>query len=441
MQILVFYVNTKLKKIFHSLLLLYLLSSCNHQNKKIVSEDFVDSLINHYSPSPLGIANEKEKQFWKSRIDPKLAGYVNESRYAGCLSINFHLYGDIDSLKKSDSVLEKINNDFNHKEASTNLALATHCVTEHRFMQADSFLQKAKELGLRPYESNASSFDIDFELGRFENAKISLKAIENPNDYGYCFRKSKMEHLNGMLDSSIHSMLLAASVAGDNNYLKDIALANAADLCIHSGDLQKANDLYMQCIRMNSDDFHSMIGLGWIALVHDGNDSLAKRIFQFVLSKNKLPDAFFKLTQASGNMHDTALLAKYARAFEEKATDNRYGRMYNKYLLQLYTSVLPKPAKAEMISKDELNNRATPQTYAWYAWALFCNNKKEEAYKIFEGHVSGKPLEGLELYWMGMMMDGLDKKYNAIEFFKAAYKNKYDLDPSYVKVIEKRLDL
>ena len=166
----------------------------------------------------------------------------------------------------------------------------------------------------------------------------------------------------------------------------------------------------------------------------------AKKIFEFVQSKNKLPDALFKLTQLAGAMHDTTAYLQYAKAFEQKATQKIYGRMYNKYLLQLYTGILQDPSQAEIMTKDELNNRATPQTYSWYAYALFANNKKEEAYKIFEKHVSGKPLEGPELYLMGMLMDGLDKKYNAIEFFKAAYKNKYDLDPSFVEHIEKRLD-
>jgi len=235
-------------------------------------------------------------------------------------------------------------------------------------------------------------------------------------------------------------MLKAAEFAESSAFLKGVALGNVADLYIHAGDLQQANDLYVQCIRSNSADFHSLLGLGWIALVHDNNDSLAKKIFEFVQSKNKLLDALFKLTQMAAAMNDSTTYLQYAKAFEQKATDTIYGRMYNKYLLQLYTGVLQNPRQAEIMAKDELNNRATPQTYSWYAYALFANNKKDEAYKIFEDHVSGKPLEGPELYLMGLLMDGLDKKYNAIEFFKAAYKNKYDLDPSVVKFIEKRLD-
>jgi hypothetical protein len=53
--------------------------------------------------------------------------------------------------------------------------------------------------------------------------------------------------------------------------------------------------------------------------------------------------------------------------------------------------------------------------------------------------VSGKPLEGLELYWMGKYMQAQDKDYNAKEFLKAAYKNRYDLSPGMVRELEKGL--
>jgi hypothetical protein len=114
--------------------------------------------------------------------------------------------------------------------------------------------------------------------------------------------------------------------------------------------------------------------------------------------------------------------------------------MYNKYVIEIYTGILNRPAKAEALAKDELNNRATPQTYAWYAYTLFKNNKKDEAYKVFEANVSGQPLEGLELYYMGKLMKGLDKGYDAGEFFKAADKNKYDLSPALAKDLAANLE-
>jgi hypothetical protein len=113
--------------------------------------------------------------------------------------------------------------------------------------------------------------------------------------------------------------------------------------------------------------------------------------------------------------------------------------MYNKYVLELYTGILNEPSKAEAMAARELLNRTTPQTYAWYVWALYNNNKTAEAEKVYQQHVSGKPLEGLELYWMGKYMQAQNKGYNAQQFFKAAYKNRYDLSPGMVRDLEKVL--
>ena len=369
-------------------------------------------------------------RFWQGRINPAVPGFLNESRYAAGLALHFRLLGDIDSLRRSDSILLKVSHDYNNKEASVLLALAAHCITEHRFRDADSFLLAAKRLGLKPYESLSASFDVDFELGRYGEARLELNSLRSANDYGYLFRASKVDHLNGSLDSAVVDMLRAAELVETNNYLKGVALSGAADLYVHAGDFPGASKNYMECIRTYGADLHSIMGLGWIALVHDHNDSLAEKIFRFVSSKTKLPDPLFKLAEIPKKGADSNLQLSAAKDFEQKATSVKYGRMYNKYLIQLYTGILHDPARAEAIAKDELTNRATPQTYAWYAWALFSNNKKDEAYKVFELHVSGQPLEGLELYYMGKLMMGLNKGYNAQEFFKAAYKTRYDLGPA-----------
>ncbi len=429
----------RLKPFIISILLLFLLSACIHEKKQIVSSEFIDSLVARYTEPAFASTNDSVMQFWKNRINPAIPGLVNETKYAGTLSLRFHLFGDIRDIKMADSVIRKVDTDFNHKEAAANLTLVGYSIMQHRFKQAEGFLEKARQAGLKKYDLLTASFDVDFERGRYNNAAYDLKQLHFPNDYGYFFRRSKMDHLNGLLDSSINAMMRAAAIEENNDYLRQLALAGAADLYIHAADMQKAADLYVQCVHINSADFHSIIGLGWIALVHDKNDSLAEKIFKFVLSKNKLPDALYKLAQVADERGDSLSQKKYAKEFEAQATDSVYGKMYNKYMIELYTGILNNPSRAEIMAEDELDNRATPQTYAWCVWSLFCNNKKQEAYTVYQQHVSGKPLEGLELYWMGKMMEGLKKGYNADAFFKAAYKNKYDLSPGIVKDLEKKL--
>lgn len=428
-----------MKQLITGIAILLLFASCKNENKAIVSVAFTDSLINNYSDSAVKNSLETDLQFWKNRIVPANPGLVNELKYAGCLVQRFHLTGDMQDLVTADSILLLADKAFNHKETSPNMALVRNSILQHRFKMADSLLRQAKNTGIKKYESATLSFDVAFELGYYQVAALELKQIANPTDYGYNFRRAKLAHYNGEMDTAIAAMHRAAEQAAGNISLMQAALSNEADLNLHNGNLQRANDLYVQSIRLGATNLHSIMALGWIALVHDKNDSLAEKIFRFVRSKTKAPDAVFKMAQLADARGDSAMQKKYACEFVAIATALVYGNMYNKYLLELYTGILNQPAKAEAMAARELLNRTTPQTYAWYVWALYSNNKTAEAEKIYQQHVSGKPLEGLELYWMGKYMQAQNKGYNAEQFFKAALKNRYDLSPSMVIYLQKSL--
>jgi tetratricopeptide (TPR) repeat protein len=192
-------------------------------------------------------------------------------------------------------------------------------------------------------------------------------------------------------------------------------------------------------LRDNSADIHSLMGLGWIALVHDRNDSLAEKIFQFAATKTKSPEPLFKLIAVAQQRQDTILEYRYAKQFETAVSDTRYGNMYNKYLIQLYTGVLNKTADAVTIAARELVNRNTAQTNAWYAWALYNNGQATAAMNVFNEKVSGKPLEGLELYWMGKLLKAVNRNSAATPYFYEAEKNKYDLYPVVTRDLEELL--
>lgn len=415
-----------------------ILASCNHDKKFIADPLYIDSLINSYSQPAVAI-NAADIEFWGRRIDTLHPGFTNELKYSSALASRFALSGDIQDLKSSDSILRIISRTFNYKETAPYTALVPRAISQHKFNEADTFLNKAKQIGIKPYDDGALSFDVNFELGRYLLATENLHKICSDRDYGYEFRLSKLEHYKGNLDSAIKAMLNAASLAGNNPALIAAALSNAGDLDLHAGRLEDAYKLYKNSIAIYSSDLHSIMGIGWIALVHDKNDTLAKKIFLFVSSKTKAPDPILKLSQTAELNNDSVSMKKYAQQFVDIARNPLYGTMNNKYLVELYTGILNDPAKAEAIAKSEIENRATPQTYAWYVWCLYCNNKKVDAYKIYQAQVSGQPLEGIELYWMGKFMKGLGKGYNANEFFKAAEKNKYDLSPSMMKDLENNL--
>ncbi len=420
--------------------MLFALASCKTENKPIVSAAFIDSLISHYSDTAIQNASAIEMQFWKNRIDPEKPGLVNEMKYASAFVDNFQLTGNIAHLLSADSILHAADKAFNHKEAGPKLALVRNSTLQHRFKEADSIFQIAKTIGIKNYESASMGFDVAFELGHYGLAEYELKKMADQTDYGYHFRKAKLAHYNGQLDTAIASMHRASELAGANIFLQQAALTNEGDLQLHNGNAQLAYELFTRSILLQSADLYAVAGLGRIALMHDKNDTLAEKIFRFVQSKTKAPDLLFKLAQVAEARGDAVQQKKWAYEFVSVVTAPAYGNMYNKYLLELYTGILDEPAKALIIAERELMNRATPQTYAWYVWALHCNNFAVAAEKIYKSQVSGKPLEGMELYWMGKYMQAQNKGYNAQQYFKAADKNRYDLSPSMIKDLEIMLE-
>ncbi|GAC1442379.1 MAG: hypothetical protein NVSMB63_10630 [Sediminibacterium sp.] len=415
-------------------------SSCKNNAKPVADTRFADSLIQHYQESGAEKLLKGDMLFWKNRLDTMPDSYTDQLQYTGDLIQRFHLYGAIDDLLQADSILHTLNSRTGEKEAGVLRMLSAVQVSRHRFKEAEAYVQKALAIGSEKYSSTLLYFDALLETGDYLMAQKALNAAAATNEYGYFFRLSKWKHLKGEYDSAVYYMLKAADWSGSSKNLRQSALSNAADLYMHEGELEKAQSLYVQNLRSNAADYHSLQGVGRIALLHDHDTAAAEKIFRFIGSKTQLPDVLYNMEWLAEQKNDSILQRKAALDFVTKAGDSIYGNMYNKYLIECYTGILASPQQAVFIAEKELNNRSTPQTYAWYVWCLHKANQDAKAMEVYQAHVSGKPLEALELYWMGKIMKDMGKGYNAGEFFKAAEKNRYDLSPQKEKDLQLMLE-
>jgi len=417
-----------------------LFASCNGNNDAVVNKVFIDSIINDNKLSNLQQINDEELRFNKQRLDSLPGGLIDAQKYAGALAGRFHLYGDITALRSADSIMRWINQQNVEKDAAPLRTLAYYSILQHRFSLANNYVQKALSLGSEKYISELLNFDVAFEKGQYALAKNILQRIKSTNEYGYFFRLSKYQHWMGEMDSSINSLKKASELAGNNTRLMQTAISNLADLYMHAAEVEKANYLYMQSILLDKSDLHSLMGLGWIALIHDKNDSLAERILKFVRSKTTSPEPLLMLMYVAQQRRDTIAEKQYAQEFVLMVSDSVYGDMYNKYLVDIYSTTLNNPGKAVAIAEKELKNRCTPQTCSWLVWSLFKNGEKDRAMKVYEEHISGKPLEGLELYYLGIIMKEMKQGYNAEQYLDAAWKNRFDLSPAKASLLKSMLD-
>lgn len=432
--------TSNMKKFLSILLLSALLINCKQNSRPIVSTVFVDSITQQYSSSPFLKLNEDEIFFWKSRIDSTNPGYTNEQKYAGNIAVRFQLKGAIKDLQNAYNIMLELNETAKGTEANMLRTLARISILQHKFKEADGYVRQAISLGSEKYASLLLQYDVAFELGAYNLAANTLKQVRSTNEYGYFFRKARQFHFLGEHDSSIVAMKKSLELASNNLNLQQATLSNIGDLYLHAADVENAYKAYQQSLVLDPSDIHSLMGLGWIALIHDKNNALAEKIFRFADETLLSPDPLIKRSYTATQMGDSIAAKKFAADFAAEASDSSYGIMYNKYLIDFYTGILNEPAKAKALAERELMTRKTPQTYSWLAYALYKNNEPAAANAIYKEQVSGKSLEGLELYYMGMMMEGMNKSYNAKQFFEAAYENRYDLSPDKITYLKAALD-
>src|SRR5450432_2193583 len=201
------------------LIIPFFIISCK-QKTVLVNPVFADSLMTHFSIPEIAKNNDSELAFWEKRMNPNSPGLINEARYSAALITRFQEFGNIKDLKEADRIMRKVDTAFNHKEAGPIRSLISYSIMEHRFKIADDYLKQGEKIGLKKYESQSLSFDVDFELGRYNNAYADLKGLYSTGDFGYYFRRSRFDHFNGTLDSAISAMLKASTLSENISLLK-----------------------------------------------------------------------------------------------------------------------------------------------------------------------------------------------------------------------------
>ncbi|MBX9734607.1 MAG: hypothetical protein K2X37_11150 [Chitinophagaceae bacterium] len=416
-----------------------ILAACKEQHTHFPSMDFV----NHASQrlSTINKTNQltNDSIFWKNRLSSNPINYTAAVKLSSVLQHKFQLSGNIQYLHEASGLIEQLLAEYGPNHAGLQRIKAGIHITKHQFKEANAAIQKALEIGEERRESLLIAFDTQFELGYYTMASRTLQSCKQNNDYGYLFRMFKWKHYIGETDSAIWYLQKAQEWGAQSQKLVSVARVNEADLYLHEGKLKDAIAAYKKNIESDNTDFHSWLGIAKSMIQYTDNRSDAIQLLTKITKHHALPDPYYQMVGAAEGLNDRNLQYQYAKQFADKATDSMYGAMYSKYMIDLYTGILNQPNKALVLAKAEINNRATPQTYAWLAWTLHQTKQFQLADSVYTHYVKGKPLEALELFWMGQRMYELDKKNNAQLFFEGAAKNYHDLSPGKQVQLDKLL--
>jgi len=377
--------------------------------------------------------------FWGKRLanDPEDA--VSKTSLAGLYSARFKAGGNIDDIHTSDSLYLAANTLFKTSTSSIYRALATNCITQHRFQQAKRYLDTALAMGDDKYLTYLMRCDVFTELGDLDLAERSLDHIADKNNFDHLIRTGKLLDHKGDLKGAIDKMEMAAekAVKSKKDALILWAKSNLADMYGHANRFKEAYKCYLDVLAMKPDYLYALKGIAWLAFSHDKNISEAKRIMNYLVKVHPVPDYDLILAKIAAYEKDSTTKQDLQSKFMAEVSDPRYGDMYNKYVFTLMTDENKDVTRALQIAEKEVDNRPTSQSYDLLAWAYYNLGKKDEALKIAKAHVENRNHEPDALYHLGLIYAGTGNSNKAKHFLALANDSAFELGPDVAARIER----
>jgi tetratricopeptide (TPR) repeat protein len=412
-------------------------------DKKITMAKDYEALLQSNGAAAKGlIFTDKEIAFWQQRLQKNREDMVSKIKLAQLYSSRYHYSGNIEEVKKSDS-LYKVANRLQSKSGSgTYRSLAANCVTQHQFKQAQLYLDSALAMGDDKILSIQQQFDVALELGDVALAKGLLSQTGGKNDFSYLVRKAKFsDHAAGNLEEGIAAMekALEKIMELDNEEMYCWAKTNLGDMYSHNNRFKDAYACYTDVLKKDNHYYHALKGIAWLAFSHDKDTEAAKKILNWLRLNHPVPDYSLMLAQVAAYENDTAAEKKFTSEFIAEVQQPQYGDMYNKYLFYLYSDRLNNPAAALKIAQTEVSNRPTAESYNFLCWAYYKNGNTDKAMQTAKQHVENKCFEPDAMYHLGMLYKSAGENGKARRYLKEAGNSSVELGPWYAEKIKKSI--
>ena len=369
--------------------------------------------------------------FWMQRLKKNPEDAVAKASLAGLYSARFKTAGDIDDIHTSDSLYLVANPLFKINSSSIYRSLATNCITQHKFLQAQLYLDTALSMGDDLYLTYLMRCDVAMELGDLYMAEQALKHVADKNNFDHLIREAKLLDHKGDLEGAVKKMEDATQKAVESK--KDVlflwAKSNLADMYGHANRFRESYQCYLDVLEKKPDYLYALKGIAWLAFSHDKNTAEAKRILNYLAALHPVPDYDLLLAEIAAYENDRSAAEDLQARFIAAVSDSRYGDMYNKYTFYLMIDEIKDFTKALQIAQREVSNRPTSQSYDLLAWAYYNLGRKEDAFKIAKSFVENRNYEPTALYHLGVIYAHTGDLKKAKHFMREAESSAFELGP------------
>lgn len=382
-----------MKTLVYTLLLSTLFLSCSNDSKSFEtnSDDYNSYLNTIETPEK----TSKYYELWNGKIKTDSVQMMALANVGGEYTRFFKNSGEIKQLKKAEKAFTKALEVANVNKASYARALARNYISQHRFKEALQLADIANAENQGKKETQSLYFDIHMELGNYDIAEKYLEELKNFSDFGYLIRLAKWNDYKGNLGTTILMMekAMAKAESANNKSLKLWSYTNIADYYGHAGRLKDSYKHYLKALQLDPNNAYAKKGIAWIVFSHEKNGEEALRILDAVTTSYHAPDYYLLKAEIASFMGESSLYHKSMKLFYTTSQDSAYGHMYNNYHFDYFLDYDEQMDKALDLAKTEVENRATPESYAMLAVAYLKIGQKEKAKSLIENYVVGKTYE------------------------------------------------
>lgn len=417
------------------LLVISILTSCNSNSKgdkkEIVNANDYQRYFSTKTNKKLE-NTKKEILFWQKKYDSSPNQYTYLLKLSGLYSQLFEITGNIENLYTAEKLLLECNSRVKGEKASIHRTISRNYISQHRFKEALTHLEKALALGENKLDTQKMLFDVYMELGSFEKAENQLTIIQDFNDFDYLIRLAKWNDHIGQLDDAIKAMEKAMILAENakNEAQIEWIYSNLADFYGHAGRIEDSYAYYLKTLKIDNNNMYALKGIAWIAFSHDRNINKALKIIDFIQTKHRVPDLYLFEADLfefqNNNIGRENAINKYLAKLEE----SDYGEMYNKYNALLFAETLNKKSEAIKIAEREIQNRPTPESYDLLAWAYYNMGDFEKAYEIAKRFTINKSHEPSILFHNELILKANNKLTNENSNKEELLESLYELGPN-----------
>lgn len=413
------------------LLIGILVTSCSQKSEKVTNANDYNKYLTNSKNQSLAFA-KGEIDFWQTKYDKA----PNQTSYLGVIASNysklFEITGNIDNLKKAETLLVQSNETYKYSSVGTIRALARNYISQHRFKEALALANKAKAIGEGLKETNKLLFDVQMELGNYAAADASLKQLNDRNDFDYLIRIAKWNDHIGDLKTTIVFMKKAQKIAEkyNNKYLKTWVYSNLGDFNGHDGNIEESYAYYLKTLELDPNNSYALKGIAWIAFSHEKDTKEANRIIDIIAKKHNSPDFYLLKSQIAEFENNQALKKENLNKYMAMLQNPNYGAMYNSYNVILFAQDKSTTSKALEIAKVEVEHRPTPVSYDLLAWSYYNLGDTQKALEIEQKFVEGKSFEPKLNYHLATIYKANNQVNKVAPIKEEQLKNTFELGPN-----------